>query len=156
MKFEQRLKTKTYFIKLLDKWWSTQIKDRDNWTCVRCGHKHGEVMKKLVNKKKGIYKYSKILMTAAHIFSRTILSTKYNLDNGVAMCTRCHLFWIPSHPIEFCLMIIKLKGGEFLSKLNKLSKKKVEYSLQDYIKMCLDRNLLSDKEKQFLKEKNNG
>jgi len=156
MKFEAKLKQKTYFIKLLDKWWATQVKDRDNWTCVRCGRKHGDITKTKIGKNKETgedrFRFGKVVLTAAHIFSRTILELKYEIDNGISMCYKCHFKWQPNAPIEFCFMIIKRIGLKLLLGMYNRSKQKIEYSLKDYQKMCMDRNLLSDKEITFIRE----
>jgi len=66
--------------------WADAVKSRANWTCERCGKWHGENDRGL---------------NAAHVFSRRIKRTRCDPENGVALCTGCHLSWAHSHPLEF-------------------------------------------------------
>ncbi len=145
---KKKEKQKKYYIKLLDKWWADSVKTRDDWKCVKCGRKHGEITKTKIGRDKEIkedkFKFGKVMLTAAHIFSRTITELKYEIDNGVSMCYKCHFKWQPNAPIEFTFMIIKLKGLKLLMNLFRRSKLKREYSLEEYIQMCRDRNLLKE------------
>lgn len=56
--------------------WSKAVRERDNFTCRRCGKKHDE-------KSQGLH--------AAHIFSRGIYRTRHEQENGLAMCWGCHV-----------------------------------------------------------------
>lgn len=146
---KKKEKQKKYYIKLLDKWWADSVKTRDDWKCVRYGRKHGEITKTKIGRdketKEDKFRFGKVILTAAHIFSRTIMELKYVIDNGVSMCYKCHFTWQPNAPIEFTFMIIKLKGLKLLMDLFKRSKLKREYTIEEYIKMCRDRNLLKEK-----------
>jgi len=140
---KKKEKSKKYYIKLLDHWWSIQIKTHDNYTCVWCGKKHNEIIKKQISK--DVFRDSKVMIQAAHIISRKKWSTKWDLDNGISLCAKCHLFTQPNAPVEFTFLMIKLFGYKKLLNLIERSKKKVEYSLDEYIQMCRDRNLLKEK-----------
>jgi hypothetical protein len=65
-----------------DREWSQQIRERDRYQCRRC-HVSGHV-------------------EAAHIFSRRIKATRWDLDNGITLCAgprgaeSCHA-WFDSH-----------------------------------------------------------
>jgi len=53
--------------------WSVAVRTRDHYTCQYCG---------LESK----------MTQAHHIFSATNGSTRYDLDNGITLCWRCHFF----------------------------------------------------------------
>lgn len=40
-------------------------------------------------------------LQAAHIASRKYKSMRWELKNGICMCSRCHLFWAHKEPIDF-------------------------------------------------------
>ena len=58
--------------KELDVLWSQVVRSRDKH-CVKCGGNYG--------------------LQAHHIFSRRHKSTRWDVHNGVALCTGCHIFW---------------------------------------------------------------
>lgn len=82
--------------KRLDKLWSLAIRTRDKFTCQRCGRVHKQVH-------------------AAHIVARVFKQTRWDLKNGITMCTYCHLFWAHRQPLEFTRWIE-----------NKLTKRKIK------------------------------
>lgn len=52
--------------------------------CVRCGKDGGDVT-----------------LHCAHIFSRKNMSTRWDLDNLVCLCYRCHYHWAHPYPVFF-------------------------------------------------------
>ena len=67
--------------------WSNTVRERDKWTCQRCGHFFPE------GRRRGL--------DAAHIWSRRIKRTRHDLENGVSLCTGCHNSWAHANPLEF-------------------------------------------------------
>ena len=63
---------------------SRQIRDRDNWTCQRCG---------------AIYAAPTRALHCAHMYTRRIVATRFDPDNAVAACYGCHQY-LDSHPYE--------------------------------------------------------
>ena len=63
---------------------SKAIRERDNWTCQRCGadksHNHRA-------------------LDSAHCFTRRTQATRFDPDNALALCWGCHQF-IDSHAQE--------------------------------------------------------
>jgi len=66
-----------------DKLWASLVKERDNWTCQRC-------LKEVVGQ--GLH--------AHHIFGRSRRTTRWMLENGIALCFGDHM-WAHSNPLEF-------------------------------------------------------
>ena len=61
-----------------DRLWSLIIRIRDNFTCVRCKHKHAWNSKGL---------------QCSHYFSRSREATRFDWDNCDSFCLACHLNW---------------------------------------------------------------
>ena len=55
--------------------WSKAVRERDGYRCRRCGKPHAK-------NSQGLH--------AAHIFSRGIIRTRHDPDNGLSMCYGCH------------------------------------------------------------------
>lgn len=72
---------------------SNAIRDRDGWTCQRCG---------------AIYFAPTRALHCAHYFTRRTRATRLDLDNALALCYGCHQF-VDSHKAE--------KDALWLSKL---------------------------------------
>ncbi len=68
-----------------DRKWAKLIKERDHWTCQRCGTVYPK-------KSRGLH--------AAHIFSRRFKKTRHDPLNGVALCFGCHSYF-HANPLEF-------------------------------------------------------
>lgn len=85
--------------------WATAIKARDK-ACVWCG--------------------STSRLAADHIFSRKRLSTRWELDNGVALCCGCHLFKKRFEPMEWALVVLERVGKDRLMQLLTKHKEKAD------------------------------
>lgn len=73
---------------------SRLIRERDDWTCQRCGQRHEPPTTGLHH---------------AHLFTRRSRSTRWDADCGVALCYGCHQ-WVDSHPAEKELLARRLLG----------------------------------------------
>lgn len=63
---------------------SRMIRERDNFTCQRCGKQHAE---------------NSMGLHAAHMFTRRIKATRLDPDNCCSLCFGCHQH-LDSHPEE--------------------------------------------------------
>jgi hypothetical protein len=57
-------------------------------------------------------------LQASHIFSRSHHGTRWDLDNGLCLCSAHHLFWGHKEPYEFIKFCEELKGKEELERLH--------------------------------------
>lgn len=76
--------------------WSKAVRERDNYTCQRCGAVHA-------SNSQGLH--------AAHIFSRGIKRIRHDLVNGIALCYGCHRH-IDSHAADKEALARRLLGDE--------------------------------------------
>jgi len=84
----------------LDKLISDTVRERDNWTCQRCGR---------TNKNKKV-------MTCSHYWSRRHIGTRFSLNNCITLCYPCHMFhWESEKQGAYkAFMLKKLGKEEFL------------------------------------------
>ena len=68
-----------------DRRWSLAVKERDVYTCRRCGSTNPPGTRSL---------------HAHHIFTRARKSTRHDVDNGISVCFGCHM-WSHRNPLEF-------------------------------------------------------
>jgi len=62
-----------------DKWFSLYIRERDNWTCKRCGRKYDrDIPNQLQN---------------SHFYGRANESTRFDPENCDSVCYGCHNYW---------------------------------------------------------------
>lgn len=96
--------------KELDKLFSLVIRERDDYTCQKCGTRNKHVQ-------------------CAHIFSRSNLSVRYELLNGITLCYYCHLNWCHRKPLEWTEWVKEHLGQEKWDTLNVLAKtsRKINY-----------------------------
>lgn len=69
-----------------DKLFSDSVRERDNWTCTRCGTYYPE------GRRQGLH--------CSHIFSRRHRSTRWEPLNAVAHCFKCHEY-LGGNPVLF-------------------------------------------------------
>lgn len=67
-----------------DALFSRQIRERDDFTCQRCG---------------AVYLPNSRGLHCAHMYTRRIKATRFDPDNACACCYGCHAF-LDSHPYE--------------------------------------------------------
>lgn len=84
--------------KQLDKLWSQAV--RAKGYCELCGRKPPEVV-----------------LHAHHIFSRRWFSTRWNLDNGICLCTGDHIYKAHKDIQEFSDFVREKYGDEYIDKL---------------------------------------
>ena len=77
--------------------WSEEIRKRAGYVCEKCGKYYGPGHR-------GLH--------AAHIFGRGNKTTRWDLDNGVALCMKDHLYWAHSNPLEFAEWVKERMGQE--------------------------------------------
>lgn len=87
------------------KQWSNDIKERAGWKCEYCGNSSG--------------------LNSHHIFSRRFKNIRYNLDAGICLCAKHHLFdsRMSAHkaPRAFFRWLEEYKGKDFVDVLEKLT-----------------------------------
>lgn len=97
----------------LDKVWADIIKQKGS--CEYCG--------------KTTY------LNAHHIFSRSNLSTRWEISNGVCLCVGCHVFSskFSAHktPTEFVYWLQTVRARNFMPALRKKSRETIKYSISD-------------------------
>jgi 5-methylcytosine-specific restriction endonuclease McrA len=87
---------------------SKRIRERDRYTCQRCGAVHAE-------NSTGLH--------SAHMFSRRILATRFDPENAVAACYGCHQY-LDSHPNEKLAFFRERLGEERFDALEARAKGK--------------------------------
>jgi len=93
-------------IGLLDSLWSKAVKKRDNNRCALCG--------------------SSYMLEAHHVQIRKHKTTRWNIDNGIALCYKCHG---KCHSVEIYDKIRKYLGEEKIHAQSKLA----TWTLKDYL-----------------------
>jgi len=88
----------------IDKLFSLMVRERDNWTCQRCGTHYPE------GSRQGIH--------CSHIFSRRHRSTRWDPLNAVAHCFSCHQY-LGGNPIIFYNWARDYLGDEVIEMLEK-------------------------------------
>ncbi len=87
--------------KHLDSLWSEKVKQRDGFACVVCGKKE--------------------YLNSHHIYSRTSFSTRWDLNNGITLCSGHHTlksdFSAHKTPTEFVEFLIKRYGQKYIDDL---------------------------------------
>ena len=84
-----------------DRKWSLAVKERDGWTCRRCGRS---------------YMKGDNGLNAAHIMERSYHQTRTDPDNGIALCVGCHS-WFDDHKIAGIKWVTELLGQERIDEL---------------------------------------
>lgn len=87
-------------IKILDKLWRDKVRSRG--MCLHC-----ETTENL---------------QAHHILSRTHRATRWDQENGVCLCYRCHLHWAHTDPIEFSAWATDMWGSKTINQLRNRSR----------------------------------
>lgn len=105
---------------------SDLIRERADYTCERCGSQEPG------RKSRAIH--------CAHIHGRRGRSTRWDIDNAVCLCAKCH-FWFTDHPTEFTLWLEEYLGHAYLDilrekalNLKKWSKSDLEEMYEHYKK----------------------
>ena len=80
-----------------DRLWSLAVRSRGR--CEKCGKPDGEVT-----------------LQGAHIVPRRYLKTRWDLDNGLALCSACHVYFT-HFPLEFEELVTDHIGAEAFADL---------------------------------------
>jgi len=103
----KKKQSKSYINKKKDKEWAEAVKERDGHRCQYCG--------------------KTTFLNSHHIFSRSNFLTRWDLDNGITLCSGCHTlsskFSAHKTPIEFIDWLIDKKGQDFINKLRATARK---------------------------------
>lgn len=102
------MKTKKITVKALDIMWSKIIHKKFDNRCAVCGATPCQ---------------------AHHIFTRTYKSTRWDIENGIALCYKHHFFLAHSKFEEFRDFVIGFMGQEAYDKLKEKSKTIVKLDL---------------------------
>jgi len=123
-------KEKKKLIDKLDRLFSTCIRTRDGF---RCQHENCTA--------------GGNRMHCAHIFSRSRMTTRWDLDNAITLCYYHHIVWCHRTPVEFTLWIMK-KIGEI--KFKELESKSRNINIQvDLLEMKKIEKYLTNKLEEF-------
>lgn len=95
-------------IKTCDKLWTKKILERAGGKCEKCGKD----------------KY----IQAHHIIPRTCWPLRYDLENGVALCVRHHIYWSHKDSLAFNDWIKDIRNLDYL-KTNRHRTAKNDYKL---------------------------
>lgn len=102
--------------KQLDKLWSQKVRERGY--CEYCGKRPPEVV-----------------LHAHHIYSRRHFSTRWDVENGVCLCTGCHLYKAHKDIQEFADWVLLHFGLEYVEKLREKANKFSDFSKEDKMNM---------------------
>lgn len=102
--------------KKIDKLWSKAVRERDNYTCRKCGKYHKQTQ-------------------AAHIFGRSRMSTRYDMDNGITLCYYCHIHWAHRNIFDFADWVEEQLGEEKFKTLRTKSEKIKQYTIAELEKV---------------------
>ena len=106
-------------IQKADKIWADIIKKRDK-QCIYCGSRHQ--------------------LNAHHIFTKGRHGNlRWNIDNGVTLCAKCHTFGVHINPAPYMLKIIECVGHETMEKLRVQAQIKPTPLRMDDIRLVVDR-----------------
>ena len=105
---------KSKLIKENDEMWSVLVRNRFNYTCAMCDD--------------GVRKP----VSAHHIFGRSNKATRWEVDNGVALCYYHHRFCIHGgrcSPEEILVFYKRILGEKRYKELKEMAKKPVKFNL---------------------------
>jgi 5-methylcytosine-specific restriction endonuclease McrA len=110
---KKKRQTKKSISKICDKLWSKRILNAGR--CERCGSVRN--------------------LQAAHIFSRSLRSVRWELDNGLCLCGGCHIFWAHKNPVEFTEFVKGKLKEERYENLRKKAKTIVDLTHEDILQI---------------------
>lgn len=74
-------------------------------------------------------------LNAHHLFSRSCRVLRWNVSNGMCLCTSCHflstIFSAHKTPLEFTFWLIDYKGKAFIDKLIEIKKRPFSINIKD-------------------------
>lgn len=96
-----------------DRVFSKYIRERDDWTCQKCGNKYEKGSRGLQN---------------SHYFGRGRWTTRYDEDNCDALCHGCHRFWEKTDREAYREHMVDKLGEERYEKLTERARKTLKDS----------------------------
>jgi hypothetical protein len=72
----------------------------------------------------------------AHIFSRSNLATRWEMDNLLGMCYYCHIIWAHRCPVEFTEWVRNEIGLKKYNRLKKLAATIYQPTIEEINKVC--------------------
>lgn len=109
---KKRQSSDSWLNKQLDKLWSQKV--REKGYCEYCGKKPPEVV-----------------LHAHHIYSRRHYSTRWDVKNGLCICTGCHLYKAHKDVQEFADWVVTHFGLEYVEKLREKAHSFAAFSKED-------------------------
>ena len=107
---------------------------------------------KLIAKYKCEYCNKTTTLNSHHIYGRSKLSTRWDVDNGMCLCSGCHIlsssFSAHQTPLDFTYWIRKKRGNVWFNRLQKKAHTTVHYALFERKEILKD---LQSKVKEKLK-----
>lgn len=94
----------------LDELWSTYIRTRDFWSCMRCHQS---------------FRHEPGKLQGAHIIRKSASKyLRWHKNNGVALCYSCHIGWqhLGGNEVEFVRLAERVLGRKAIDELLKLKK----------------------------------
>jgi len=70
-------------------------------------------------------------LQCAHVLSRRHLQTRWDFENGLCLCTKCHLFWAHKEPHEFVRWFDDKFGGRLYDELKKRANKTKNFNYEE-------------------------
>lgn len=121
-----------------DRFFSLYIRERDNWTCQRCG--------KIFNRDEPN------ILQNSHYHGRASESTRFDPDNCDSACHYCHRYW-ESHKAEYKKFKENQLGKERFKLLNIRNtqyrhKNRIAQAIiwkANYIRLCKSKNIIPRK-----------
>lgn len=95
--------------------WKKVVKDRDGWTCRRCGKDKSQAQIHAAHIMRSTYK---ALRKGFDKHTGDGCCLRHDLRNGIAMCAGCHIMWAHQNPHAFVDWIIEEIGRELYGELS--------------------------------------
>lgn len=111
---------KTIKITKLDSIFSKQIRERDNWTCQRCGGRYNPPTSALHN---------------SHFWGRANKATRFDEENCDALCYGCHSRWEGNKQGEYRDFKIKQLGKRGYDALEKRAQSTIHFGAYEQAEM---------------------
>lgn len=112
----KKTESRKYVVKRLDDIFSLFIRNRDDWTCIKCMKMHEPHSKS---------------MTCSHYFNRIKWATRWDEDNCDAACMPCHMYHLEKQKQGWYQAFKKEQLGIKYDVLEVKSNTTAKYSLAD-------------------------
>lgn len=82
-------------------------------------------------------------LQCAHVKSRKYLQTRWDFENSLCLCVKCHLYWAHKEPHEFVRWFDEKFGGNLYDELTRRAKKikKFDYEAKFEELKCIHKML---------------